>query len=118
MSKDLSLPKMFVCRSLLLLSLEVLLQLALCGQEQDKDKKKPPVPGPMLSDGTVQFDTPEFSLSMVRSSQTVAALRPKGEGDFDFTPGDLLLARSNNGYFHLGDVTLRLRAGRIRCPSQ
>ncbi len=99
----------FVCRVLLVLSLAALFQLALCGQE--RGKKKPPVPGPMLSQGKVQFDTPEFSLSLVRSSQTVAALQPKGAGDFDFTPGDLLVARSNNGYFHLGDVTLRLRAG-------
>ena len=65
----------------------------------------------MLSQGKVPFDTPEFSLSLVRSSQTVAALQPKGAGDFDFTPGDLLAARSNNGYFHLGDLTLRLRTG-------
>lgn len=109
MSKDRSFAKVLVCRSLLLLSLAVLLQLVLCGQEGDH--KKPPVPGPMLSQGTAQFDTPEFSLSLVRSSQTVAALRPKGAGDFDFTPGDLLVARSNNGYFHLGDLTLRLRTG-------
>ena len=65
----------------------------------------------MLSQGKVPFDTPEFSLSLVRSSQTVAALQPKGAGDFDFTPGDLLAARSNSGYFHLGDLTLRLRTG-------
>ncbi len=67
------------------------------------------VPGPMLSQGTVDFDTPEFSLSLVRSSQTVAALKPKGAGDFDFTPGDLLVERSKDSYFHLGDITLRLR---------
>ena len=47
----------------------------------------------------------------MRSSQTVAALKPKGADGFDFTPGDLLAARSQNGYFHLGDLTLRLRAG-------
>ncbi len=67
------------------------------------------LPGPMLSQGTVDFDTPEFSLSLVRSSQTVAALKPKGPGDFDFTPGDLLVERSKDSYFHLGDITLRLR---------
>ena len=100
---------MLVCRGLLVVSLAGLFHPALSGQE--RDKKKPPVPGPMLSQGNVQFDTPEFSLSLVRSSQTVAALQPKGAGDFDFTPGDLLVARSNNGYFHLGDLTLRLRTG-------
>src|SRR5580704_9598925 len=63
----------------------------------------------MLEQGTVNFDTPDFTLSLVRSSQTVAALKPKGADGFDFTPGDLLVARSQNGYFHLGDITLRLR---------
>jgi Family of unknown function (DUF5695) len=107
--KDCWFPTKLVCRSLLVLSLAVLLPLPLCGQE--RGQKKPPVPGPMLSGGTAQFDTPEFSLSLVRSSQTVAALQPKGAGDFDFTPGDLLVARSDDGYFHLGDLTLRLRFG-------
>ena len=65
----------------------------------------------MLIQGTVDFDTPEFTLSLVRLSQTVAALKPKGAGDFDFTPGDLLVERSQDGYFHLGDITLRLRKG-------
>jgi Family of unknown function (DUF5695) len=55
------------------------------------------------------FDTPEFALSLVKSSQTVAALKPKGTEGFDFTPGDLLVARSQNCYFHLGDLTLRIR---------
>ena len=60
----------------------------------------------MLSQGTIDLDTPEFTLTLVRSSQTVAALKPKGAGDFDFTPGDLLISRSHDGYFHLGDITL------------
>jgi len=74
-------------------------------------KKEPPVPGPMLSQGTQDFDTPDFTLTLVRSSETVAALKPKSTVDFDFTPGDLLAARSRDGYFHLGDITLRLRTG-------
>lgn len=78
---------------------------------QEEKKKLPPTPGPMLSQGTQDFDTPDFNLTLVRSSQTVAALKPKGAGDFDFTPGDLLVERSKDGFFHLGDITLRLRAG-------
>ena len=78
---------------------------------QEEKKKEPPTPGPMLGQGTVDFDTPDFTLTLVRSSQTVAALKPKGAGDFDFTPGDLLIERSKNGYFHLGDITFRLRRG-------
>src|SRR4051812_5687921 len=68
----------------------------------------------MLSQGTIDFDTPEFTLTLVRSSQTVAALKPKGAGQFDFTPGDLLIDRSRDGYFHLGDITFRLRMGSSR----
>ncbi|PYT59068.1 MAG: hypothetical protein DMG46_10325, partial [Acidobacteria bacterium] len=65
----------------------------------------------MLGEGYIDLDTPAFSLRLVRSSQTVAALKPKGAGDFDFTPGDLLVARSRDGYYHLGDIDLRLRTG-------
>jgi hypothetical protein len=68
-----------------------------------------PVPGPMLGQGILTLDTPQFTLKLVRSSQTVAALLPKGADGFDFTPGDQLIVRSQNGYYHLGDLDLRLR---------
>src|SRR6476646_6929765 len=77
---------------------------------QEPKPKTPPTPGPMLQDDTIELHTPEFELVLVRSSQTAAALKPKSDPEFDFTPGDLLVARSQNGYFHLGDITLRLRA--------
>ncbi|HTY61413.1 MAG TPA: DUF5695 domain-containing protein [Acidobacteriota bacterium] len=78
---------------------------------QEKKRSASPVPGPMLEQGVIGIETPDFNLSLVRSSQTVAALKPKGAGGFDFTPGDLLVERSHNGYYHLGDINLRLRAG-------
>ena len=74
-------------------------------------KKTPPQPGPMLTDGVDQFDTPDFKLSLVRSSQTIAALHPKSDAQFDFTPGDLLTERSHDGFYHLGDIDIRLRSG-------
>jgi hypothetical protein len=73
--------------------------------------KEVPTPGPMLAEGNITLDTPDFTLELVRSSQTVAALKPKGAGDFDFTPGDILVERSKDGYYHLGDLDLRLRTG-------
>ena len=89
----------------------VWIAMAACSLQAQQDQPKiPPVPGPMLADGVMKLDTPDFDLMLVRSSQTVAALKPRTAPDFDFTPGDLLVARSQNGYFHLGDVTLRLRA--------
>lgn len=65
--------------------------------------------GPMLDQGVAQFDTPDLTLRLVRSSGTVAALEPKGTPGFDFTPAELLAARSVDGYYHLGDLDLRLR---------
>jgi hypothetical protein len=65
----------------------------------------------MLDGGILTLDTPGFTLKLVRSSQTVAALNPKADPKFDFTPGDLLAQRSQNGYYHLGDLDLRLRKG-------
>ncbi len=78
---------------------------------QQRPPRPPAIPGPMLEQGTTDFDTPEFTLTLVRSSQTVAGLKPKGAGGFDFTPGDILVARSRDGYYHLGDLDLRLRVG-------
>src|SRR3954466_15912911 len=78
---------------------------------QESNSKTTPTPGPMLNNGTLTLDTPDFTLVLVKSSQTIAALKPKTATDFDFTPGDLLIARSQNGYFHLGDITQRLRSG-------
>jgi Family of unknown function (DUF5695) len=66
----------------------------------------------MLDQGLVTLDTQQFTLKLVRSSQTVAALLPKGAEGFDFTPGDILAQRSTDGYYHLGDIDLRLRANK------
>jgi hypothetical protein len=80
---------------------------------QQPAAEKAVTPGPMLDEGLIKLETPEFVLSLVRSSQTVAALQPKPieAGGFDFTPGDLLKERSQDGYYHLGDIDLRLRTG-------
>jgi Family of unknown function (DUF5695) len=98
-------------RQILLLSIAALFVVTTCATEfaQNAAVKKAPSPGPMLDQGIQDYETPDFTLSLVRSSQTVAALKPKGADGFDFTPGDLLVARSQHGYFHLGDLTLRLR---------
>ena len=80
-------------------------------QQQQRQPPPPPKPGPMLDDGTIDIDTPDFTLTLVKSSQTVAALKPKNAKGFDFTPGDLLVQRSQDGYHHLGDIELRVRTG-------
>lgn len=100
----------------------------------------PPPPTLGLEQGLVELDTPDFTLKLVKASQTIAALEPKGvptytpspstgrgrggrgqaEGppppppgplNFDFTPADRLAARAADGFHHLGDLTMRLRVG-------
>lgn len=60
---------------------------------------------------TIDFETAEFCVSLSKSSQTIAALVPKADPTFDFTPADLLPTRSQPGYMHLGDITVRFRTG-------
>lgn len=81
------------------------------GSAQPEQSKIPPKPGPMLDQGYLTFQTPSLTLKLVKSSQTVAALMPKSATDFDFTPGDMLVERSQDGYYHLGDLDLRIRSG-------
>lgn len=57
----------------------------------------------------MEFSTPDFDLALTKESQTVAALRPKAGQGFDFTPADRREARAGNGFYHLGDLTLRVR---------
>lgn len=58
-----------------------------------------------------EFQTSDFTVTLVKESQTIAALRPKTAPNFDFTPADRLERRAANGYHHLGDLLLRLRIG-------
>jgi hypothetical protein len=62
-----------------------------------------------LEHGLIEFDTPNFKIKLVKDSQTLAALEPKGAGGFDFTPADRLSARAANGYYHLGDLTFSVK---------
>src|SRR5215510_6621243 len=77
--------------------------------QQPSPTPLPPTLG--LDQGYLTFDTPEFMLKLVKASQTISALQPKGTDGFDFTPADRLERRAANGYHHLGDLTLRLRSG-------
>ncbi len=92
------------------------------GQASGRGAPPPPTLG--LEHGTLDFDTPDFTLKLVKDSQTIAALEPKAarrpEGaqaspsnatnpPFDFTPADELPARQGDGFNSLGDITLRLR---------
>ncbi|MFC2168094.1 DUF5695 domain-containing protein [Acidobacteriota bacterium] len=70
-----------------------------------------------LNQGYSEFETSDFVVKIVKSSQTLAALIPKEALDFDFTPFDMLENRDSDGFFHLGDLTLRTRV-RVRMGDQ
>lgn len=56
-----------------------------------------------------KINTPDFQLVLVKASQTVAALRPNKELEFDFTPGERLEIRDKDSLYHLGDINLRIK---------
>lgn len=62
-----------------------------------------------LEQGFDTYETSQFILKLVKASQTVAALSPKENPDFDFTPGDRLAIRSRDSLYQLGDVNFRIR---------
>src|SRR5215510_12131635 len=64
-----------------------------------------------LEQGTLSFDTPDFILKLVKASQTVAALEPKGANGFDFTPADRLESRAGDRFSSIGDIDFRARKG-------
>jgi hypothetical protein len=86
------------------------------GLAQENQRRRPQaavdtVPTLGLGQGVSTFDAAAFELDLVDASQTAAGLKPKGGDGFDFTPADWLQRRDADGFFHLGDLTLRLRIG-------
>ena len=99
-------------RLMVLLCLAILLNFVFGNavSSQSPNQTPPPPPTLGLDQGYLEFDSPDFKLKLVKASQTVAALQPKTAPEFDFTPGDRLERRASNGFYHLGDITLRVRA--------
>ena len=52
-------------------------------QAQGRGQPQPPPPTLGLEGGTIDFDTPHFRLKLVKASQTIAALEPKGAKGID-----------------------------------
>ncbi len=99
------------------LSIAGSLFIALCVRAQNPQAPKPTQTPPAtlgLEQGYLEFDTPDFKVTLVKASQTLAALQPKAARGFDFTPADRLETRARDGFYHLGDLTLRLRTGNAR----
>lgn len=99
-------------RSLISLTILILLILVLWHHRNNalvaqNTPSLPPTLG--LEQGYDEFQTTDFKLKLVRSSQTIAALQPGNANGFDFVPNDRLVRRAANGYYHLGDLIFRLR---------
>jgi hypothetical protein len=56
------------------------------------------------------YSTPSFDLAIRPDTQTLVRLSPRSEPSFDFAPSDREAERQGDGFVHLGDIHLRLRA--------
>lgn len=57
----------------------------------------------------LRVETRDFTVILDRASQTLVSLAPKGAGGFDFAPSHRQAERQGDGFYHLGDIDLRLR---------
>ncbi len=80
-------------------------------EAQRRGERRDRTPVLNLEKGTSEFETANFRLGVLNSTQTVAFLRTNDEEAFDYTPGDRLQERSSNGFYHLGDLNIGLRTG-------
>jgi Family of unknown function (DUF5695) len=111
-----NIPKLVFKPGYLSLTLSIVVVSSLRMIAQESQPAAPNAPGESLLDqGYLDRDAPDFTLKLVKSSQTAATLQPKGAGaaeGCDFTPSDWLKKRAANGYRHLGDLILRVRKGK------
>lgn len=75
-----------------------------------KIKKAAPDSFLNLNGDLLYLETPNFDLKLDKDSQTLVSLMPKGAAGFDFASSDWLNKRSGDGYYYLGDITMRLRS--------
>jgi hypothetical protein len=59
---------------------------AIGAQQAGAPAQPPPPPTLGLDQGVMEFDTPDFTLKLVKASQTIAALEPKGVPTYTPTP--------------------------------
>jgi hypothetical protein len=72
---------------------------------QEKPVKKAPKPIARTA-----YRTADFRMELRSDTGTLARLSPSAEPAFDFVPGARAAERAEDGYVHLGDLNLRLRA--------
>lgn len=60
----------------------------------------------LMRKGTHRVVIGDLTLTLLNATQTAVSLSPTG-ADFDFLPSDRLTSRLDDGFYHLGDLTLR-----------
>ena len=78
---------------------------ALAQNPWDNLAKKPSTLG--LEKGFINLSTSIFQIRLVRSSQTLVALKPISDTTFNFSPEKFLKMRSSDGAYQLGDLNLK-----------
>ncbi len=93
--------------SILFVIMSLLISINVYAQKKLLKTSRPGTLG--LADGFLNYSTPKLTLQLVKESQTVSKLEPVGSKGFDFVPHEWLKQRAGNGYYHLGDINLRIR---------
>ena len=62
-----------------------------------------------LEQGYINVKSRDFSLKLVKSSQTLAGLKPLSDTVFNFSPEQFLKQRSSDGMYQLGDINLKVK---------
>ncbi len=79
--------------------------------QQDAARYKAVVPPPqfdMLEAGTETYQTSAFALTVLKSARVAQSLTAR-DSNFDFLPSDRMELRASDHFYHLGDVTFRVR---------
>lgn len=61
------------------------------------------------AENLLRLSTQDFNLALDPVSQTLVSLSPKSAAGFDFVPSGRLAQRQGDGFYHIGDIDLRLR---------
>ena len=63
-----------------------------------------------IDQGNKNFPLKELNLQILNSSQTASSIKLlNGDSNFDYTVTELLNKRDRNGFFHIGDINLKIR---------
>lgn len=73
----------------------------------DNLAKRPSTLG--IDQGFLNVRSSAFQIKLLKSSQTIAAMKPLSDTAFNFSPEKFLKMRSSDGAYQLGDLNLRIK---------